>query len=274
MLMGSTSRYQGLSRYVAARWPRFLLGYGGGAVGLVAVAWLSLIKDWYGLILLSQAGLLIVVSACAASLWSAHKLYDGPELRDALLQMGDVQPSDTLLYPYAGASEAVASFALTLTTGRLIAIDIYNPQLMPERHLSRARQQAPKPEADPRISWRDGAIDLLPFPDGSFRFVVLNEVLSNLWQPGDRRKLLAESVRVLIPGGRLLVAEPVRTTTNMLVCGPDLLRLSSREAWDRLLVDAGLEVKDELSLRDLIWCGRYHKPAPGGDYQLPLNLPP
>jgi len=55
----------------------------------------------------------------------------------------------------------------------------------------------------PRIEWREGAAESLPFPDGSFDVVVSQFGLMFF---ADRHRALCETNRVLVPGGRLVVA--------------------------------------------------------------------
>ena len=54
-----------------------------------------------------------------------------------------------------------------------------------------------------RIEWREGAAESLPFPDQSFDAVVSQFGLMFFM---DRRQALREMLRVLAPGGRLVVA--------------------------------------------------------------------
>ena len=53
------------------------------------------------------------------------------------------------------------------------------------------------------IEWREGAAESLPFPDRSFDAVVSQFGLMFFM---DRRQALREMLRVLAPGGRLVVA--------------------------------------------------------------------
>jgi SAM-dependent methyltransferase len=55
----------------------------------------------------------------------------------------------------------------------------------------------------PTVEWRQGVAESLPFPDQSFDAVVCQFGLMFF---ADRRKALCEMLRVLIPGGRLVVA--------------------------------------------------------------------
>lgn len=55
----------------------------------------------------------------------------------------------------------------------------------------------------PAVEWRQGIAESLPFPDESFDAVVSQFGLMFF---SDRRKALAEALRVLVPSGRLAVA--------------------------------------------------------------------
>jgi SAM-dependent methyltransferase len=57
----------------------------------------------------------------------------------------------------------------------------------------------------PNIALAPG--ECLPFPDGSFDAVLLNEVIEHM---ADDRQAIAEAVRVLRPGGRVVVFAPNR----------------------------------------------------------------
>jgi SAM-dependent methyltransferase len=58
---------------------------------------------------------------------------------------------------------------------------------------------------DPELPYTQGDATRLPFPDGTFDAVAMRDVLEHVPDP---RKVLEESVRVLRPGGRLIVVGP------------------------------------------------------------------
>ncbi len=98
------------------------------------------------------------------------------------------------------------------------------------RLLARARLQ----EAGlTRVSIRAGEADALPVADQAFDLVVLDEVLA---AAGDRAALVGEAVRVLAPGGRLLVLDRVMPGAG----GPGTLEAP---ALDALLDQAGLAAR-------------------------------
>jgi len=59
-----------------------------------------------------------------------------------------------------------------------------------------------------------GDAHILPFPDGSLRNVVGVDVVHHFYEP---QRMLAESVRVLAPGGRIVLSEPWITPVSRLV---------------------------------------------------------
>lgn len=272
MIMQLRNRYGGALGYVEAHWPAYVLGYGGAFVAAAIVVAVSGVLGWYGFITLSLAALIVLAYFFIVSLWAAHRLYDGQAIREMLFKLGGMRPEDKVVDINAGSGQTAVAISRLLSTGRVIVVDVYNPQLTPSRVLARSHRQAEHRRPDPRLSWRDGSIDLLPLPDGSAETVTLVETASEFWQQGDREGLVEEIARVLAPGGRLLLAERVVSPTNLLVMGPLALRLKSLEYWRKLLEGAALQVSRESNVRELIHCLRADKPLPEALTQLPLDL--
>jgi hypothetical protein len=103
--------------------------------------------------------------------------------------------------------------------------------------------------------------------------VVLNQILSECWQEGDRLRLLKEANRILSANGRLLLAERTRTQTNWLVHGLGGAQFHPVDYWQDLLVEAGFVVHRQQDLHGLIHCFRAHKPSGAEARQLALELP-
>lgn len=255
-----------------AHWPAYVIGYGGAFLAATLVILASAVMGWYGFITLSLAALLVLAYFFAVSLWAAHRLYDGEAIQDMLFALGGLRPEDNVVDVCAGSGRPAIAISRRLSTGHVIIVDVYNPQLTPGKALARSHRQGLPHRPDPRISWRDGSIDLLPLPDRSAKIVTLVETASELWQQGDRECLVKEIVRVLAPGGQLLLAERVLSPTNLLVMGPLAIRLKSLDYWRKLLEGTALQVSRESNARELIHCLRADKPLPDALTQLPLDL--
>ncbi len=261
--MDFTSRFEHTLRQIRARWPSYVIAYGGGSLLLSAIIALSLSQGWYSFAILAVTALMILLYFLGASLWSYHALYDDTIIRDTLFELGHLTPRMTIVDINLGLLDFSAALSRRLTTGKVIAVDVYNPQLAPGSALARAHGLAESPRPDPRLSFRAGNINLLPLPDNSVQVVTMLQTVSELWQEGDRLTLLQEVNRILSPGGCLLLAERARTPLNMMVAGPAGLRYRPSSYWLDLLRTGDLKVGRTQSIRDLILCIRADKRVPG-----------
>jgi SAM-dependent methyltransferase len=270
--MDFTSRYWRTISHLRSQWPTYLLGYGGGILLLVTLTVISIIQRWYSFVILALVGLLVLAYFLGVSLWAYHALHDNHSIRDTLYQMGELAPTMTVVDINLGRREFPVALSRRMTTGRIVVLDVYNPLLAPSRALARAHDAAERPVSDPRLSWRDGGISLLPLPDDSVPAVTLVQVASELWQEGDRLRLLREINRVLQPGGTLLISERVRTPINLLVSGPAGLRLSPAAYWLELVERSDFKIRQTKSIGDLIMCLRVDKRQEGEARLLPVDL--
>ncbi|MCA9959259.1 MAG: class I SAM-dependent methyltransferase [Chloroflexota bacterium] len=261
--MKRESRYRGAMRHINAYWPLYALMYAGLVLAVLVIG-VSAIQGWPGPILLALAFLLVMVYALMGSLWSLHQLYDvgGLEPHHTLFDMGQIRETDHFAFIDLGRRQQALAMGRRLTSGQIYIIDVYNPQLTPSRGLARSRARMPQAMIDdPRFTWRNGRIDLLPLPNESISAVILDEILSEFWQIGDQEMLLREVRRVLVPNGRLLIAERTRTRTNNLVMGPMALGLAPTAHWRNLLHQTGFIIRREQTLDGLIHCIRADKPT-------------
>jgi SAM-dependent methyltransferase len=266
-------RYHGTLGYLYAHWPTYLTIYTGIVLTLIVVG-VSADRGWFGFIPLALAVMLILIYFLLASLWGAHLLYDRDGVRPhhILFDMGHINSTDTFVYIDLGLRQRAISLSRRLTTGKIIILDVYNPQQMPGRALARRRARVPPLPPDPRLVWRVSPIDLLPLPDKGVSAVILCQVLSEFWQHGDRVTLLQEIHRILRPNGRLLLAERARTQTNWLLIGPAALSLPSIDYWRELLTESGFYLRQEHNLQGISHCFHAQKPTPAEARQLALEL--
>lgn len=271
--MGAYANTESVQDHLSVHWPGYLLRLAGLVLGLLLMA-LGLFRGWTALVTFGAA----VVIACAALLgiafWALRLDAESGEYQttEFLYQLSQTRPADKLAVIDLGLRHKAIVLSQHLTSGRLHAIDVYNPQLMPDEALARARRLAPHAITDPRLVWSDGNLTLLPLPDNSVSAVFLQDVLSELAQRGDQQLLLKEIKRVLEPNGRLLLAEQADTLINRLRprSGTKLLRPPAY--WSGLLREAGFELRREQALREQTICLRADVPSPYAGHQLALNL--
>ena len=261
--MNFAKRYSGTLVYIRSNWPRYLFLFGGGSLVVIFVLSLSIVREWPAFVLISAAILIVILYFFGASIWAGHRLYDDAAYVSAILDLAEISPQDTFAHISLGLKRTAVDLSRVLTTGKVIIIDVYNPQLVPGKTLLRARQLDQSNEElqilDPRLSWREGTIDLIPLPDKSTPLVTMVETLSEFWQPGDQMCLLKEIYRILTPNGRLILVEKTLTLANFFAFGPESLRLNSAAKWSEILTKAGFSNIEQRTLYDMVQIFRAEK---------------
>lgn len=260
-------------RTIRANWPAYF-GLYGALIAAMMLLGLGLASGWYALVPFALAIFIVFAYLLVALLWTTHHAYDGPGRRvmEVLLDYSQVQPEDRVACIDLGLRLPAIHIAQRLTSGQVVVVDVYNPQSTTGGSLRRARSQAPRPVSDPRLNWIDGNINLLPLADRSVKAVFMNHILSEYWLPEDRQRLLTEVWRVLVPEGRLLLAERVRGQTNPVLTGLITSSQPPPAHWRSLLMKSDFTIQREETLRGLVYCVRADKPSPAAAKQLPLLL--
>jgi demethylmenaquinone methyltransferase / 2-methoxy-6-polyprenyl-1,4-benzoquinol methylase len=110
-----------------------------------------------------------------------------------------VRPGDRVLDGCCGTGD-LAVAALRAGAGEVTGLD-FSPRM-----LERARRKSSE------VTWVEGDLLALPFPDGSFDAATVGFGVRNV---GDLERGLTELARVLVPGGRLGILE-ITTPTGVL----------------------------------------------------------
>ncbi len=113
-------------------------------------------------------------------------------------------PLDSLAVLDAGCGTGAYTAALRPHVGRIDAIDLSAGML------SAARAKLAREIEAGHVALHQGAIDALPFDDGRFDAVMINQVLHHIADSAEagwsaHRRVFAECARVLRPGGALVV---------------------------------------------------------------------
>lgn len=123
------------------------------------------------------------------------------ELLDELRLRGD----ERILDLGCGRGAVLLMAAQHLTTGRAVGVDLWRT-VDQSGNLAEATQRNAIAEgvAD-RVELHTGDITTLPFEDNSFDVVLSSLAIHNISGRAGREKAISEAVRVLRPGGRLLI---------------------------------------------------------------------
>lgn len=211
-----------------------------GAVALTAIVAVILLPMPRILAVFIMAGVAAAVLWSASSLLVSHWVYDRSLLKqwDWLASLLP-QPPRHWASIHAGLDETFGALAQVFSADGGTVLDIYDPKEMTEPSIVRARRLSLDRAAKP-AEFRS-----LPLPDSSQDAVLLIFAAHELRRPESRLQFFREIVRILVPGGRVVLVEHLRDTSNFLAFGPGFLHFLPRREWLRLASAAGLAVRDE-----------------------------
>jgi ubiquinone/menaquinone biosynthesis C-methylase UbiE len=150
------------------------------------------------------------VLAIAASYFYATlrgKFVIWSELLDKLGLRGD----ERVLDMGCGRGAVLLLAAGHLTTGRAIGVDLWRRVDQSGNSVEAARRNAVAERVADRIELHTADMTAIPFEDNSFDVVLSSAAIHNIKGSAGREKAIDEAVRVLRPGGRLVIAD-VRAT--------------------------------------------------------------
>ncbi len=130
-----------------------------------------------------------------------------------------------------GRGAVLISLAKRLTTGRVSGIDLWCSRDQSGNDIEATKHNARACGVEDRVELNTGNITTLPYHDGQFDLVVSSLALHNLKAREDRRQAITEAVRVLEPGGKIIIAD-----------------ISHAEEYADWLTEAGME---SVTLQDL-----------------------
>jgi arsenite methyltransferase len=148
----------------------------------------------------------LAVSACMAcglytSLRGKFIVWD--ELLDRLALRGDERVLDL----GCGRGAVLLLVAQRLTTGKAVGVDIWNKGDQSGNSAEATRRNAAVEGVTDRIDLHTADLTALPFHDESYDVVLSSMAIHNVKRRAGRAQAIDEAVRVLRPGGRLLIAD-------------------------------------------------------------------
>jgi SAM-dependent methyltransferase len=236
---------------VRFNWPFYAAALAVVAIAPVVIPWLPPTR-WIRIPLYAGTGL--VAMWLVASLAASWIVYDRSRLMDWdwILQALGFHPASWINI-HAGHDESTPKLRALFSDAHGRVFDIYDPAVMTEPSIVRARFQRGAPDADGALRLAEHAdYRRLPLPTGTIDAALLLLSAHELRSDEARAALFTELRRVLGPGGRIVVAEHLRDWANFLAYGPGVLHFHSRRTWVRCFARHRFDVHREFSITPFV----------------------
>jgi len=155
------------------------------------------------------AAIAVLIAAVGSGLYTSRrgKFRVWAELVDALRLRGD----ERILDLGCGRGAVLLIAARHLTTGRATGVDIWNSRDQSGNSPSRTRRNADAEGVADKVDIYTADMTALPFANERFDLVISNVAIHNISGTQKRDSAVDEAVRVLRPGGRLIIADIFET---------------------------------------------------------------
>lgn len=171
-------------------------------VGIVLEA-LGLPGDSTGSALLVIGVVCGLIAGCYLYTTRAGKFACWERVFDQLDLDGDEQVLDL----GCGRGAVLLALAKRLPRGRAVGIDLWKSADQLGNAVEVTRRNAAREGVSDRVQLDTGDLTALPYPDLSFDLVVSSLAIHNITDADGRARAVGEAVRVLRPGGRIVVAD-------------------------------------------------------------------
>jgi arsenite methyltransferase len=188
--------------------PRVVAVLGGAGLAFaVAGAVVAVLLDGVGGALLaallgSWAAVLWVQTGWAVLGSLLGKRREWRRLLDGLALAGD----ERVLEVGPGTGPVLVEAARRVPFGRVVGVDLWRPGDQAGNSRAALLANAAAARVGERVEVLDGDMRALPFPAGSFDVVLASQAVHNLPAP-ERGAAVREALRVLVPGGRLVILD-------------------------------------------------------------------
>ena len=128
-----------------------------------------------------------------------------------LLDSLDLRGDERILDMGCGRGAVLLMAAQHLTTGRAVGVDLWRSADQSGNASEATQRNAVAEGVADRVELYTGDMTALPFEDNKFDVVVSSLAIHNISGRAGREKAIDEAMRVLRPGGRLMIAD-IRAT--------------------------------------------------------------
>ena len=188
-------------------------GRAGWAIATGVAFWFMNRQDYPGPAEHVLAALTAVAVVCAGVAWFKIRSSKNGKLRlrEQMLDQLALQGDEKILDVGCGRGLLSIGAAKRLKTGKVTGIDVWNPQELSGNSADAAKENAKAEGVADRVRFESGDARKLVYPENHYDVVVSANALHTLADDRERAQALREMLRVLKPGGRLLVFDTAQT---------------------------------------------------------------
>jgi SAM-dependent methyltransferase len=157
---------------------------------------------------------------------------------------------------HAGFDETTAPLAGIFGAHGMTSLDIFDPQVMTEASIRRARNPGSAATVTRRADFR-----CLPLENSSCDAVFLLFAAHEIRHRDKRRLFTGELARILKPAGEIILVEHLRDAANFMAFGPGCLHFLPRSQWLAFAEEAELELTLEKRVNPFVRLFVLRKPT-------------
>ncbi|GAB3389881.1 class I SAM-dependent methyltransferase [Humibacter soli] len=188
--------------------PAVPLGWGASTVAcaVLAVVFAPVGSDW-SIWLSAYFGVLALLSAVGTLLYLRASLVGKFEIWREVISALALRGDERALDLGCGHGTVSVLLAQQLPNGRVMGIDLWRSVDQSANSIEAATRNLVANGVDDRVGLETGDMTSLPYADASFDLVTASLAVHNLRTADARRGAILEALRVLRPGGRLVIVD-------------------------------------------------------------------
>jgi SAM-dependent methyltransferase len=150
---------------------------------------------------------------------------------------------DLVLDAGCGGGRTTLAISKVLKNGRVVALDRFDAGYISGGGRTLIERNLRIAGLTERVQIEQGDLTAMSFPDAHFDAVVSTHVIDHLKE--NKKKGLAEILRVLKPGGRLLMVVWVPGWVTFSLANVFCLLLTTKAGWRKFATEVGFHIQDE-----------------------------
>jgi SAM-dependent methyltransferase len=209
-----------------------------GAIGVL----FHIPMAFWAAVALAEIGLVLL----AYSLFGLYRMYGHPGVRyiARLVDLGGVKGKVTVADLHIGTYRHAFLLSDVLPEATIRTVDCWKVEgESPEEAVQDVRDLEVPPASNPRIIPAKADHFTVPLADASCEAVCFGFGTHEIPTGGAREKLFSEAIRILKPGGKVLLFEHGWDAHNYVIFGPVIFHVTKREEWNKFFRERFDDVK-------------------------------